>query len=134
MSNFSEYLQEEITSWVKGSTLATAPSSILLALSTADPLDDASGIAEPSAMNYARKTIALGTVTSVNGTGSTVSGPTSDTIFGAATGSWGTIAYWAIYENTGTNMLFHGSVSASKNIASGDSFVVNANSLTLIVR
>jgi hypothetical protein len=134
MSNFSEYLQEEVVNWLKGTDVDTAPTSLLLALSTADPLDDGSAIAEPVAKGYARKTIALGSLSSVNGTGTTVAGPTSDTIFGPATGSWGSITHWAIFENAGTNMLFHGSITAAKTIANGDSFVVNASALSIIVR
>ena len=134
MSNFSTYLEQEIVNFLKGTDVDTAPTSLLLALSTADPLDDKSGIAEPSAMGYARKTIALGSLSSVNSTGTTVSGPTSDTIFGPASGSWGSITHWAIFENAGTNMLFHGEITTPKTISSGDSFVVNANALTIIVR
>ena len=134
MANFSSYLETQITSWLKASTFATAPTSLICALSTADPLDDASGIAEPVAMGYSRETIDLGTPSSVNGVGTTVTGPTAAVVFGPASGTWGSIAYWALYENTGTNMLFHGSVTAAKNVVSGDSFVVNANSLSIIIR
>jgi hypothetical protein len=134
MSSFSTYLEQEIVNFLKGTNVDTAPTSLLLALSTADPVDDKSGIAEPSAMGYARKTIVLGSLSSVNGTGTTVTGPTSDTIFGPATGSWGSITHWAIFENAGTNMLLHGSITAAKTVGNGDSFVVNANSLSIVVR
>jgi hypothetical protein len=85
-------------------------------------------------MGYARKTIAMGALSSVNGTGTTFTGPTSDTIFGPSSGSWGSITHWAIFENAGTNMLFHGSITAAKTVSSGDSFVVNANALSIVIR
>ena len=134
MSAFSAYLEQEIIGFLKGTTVDAAPTSLLLALSTADPLDDKSGIAEPVAMGYARQTIVLGTPASSNGVGTTVTGPTTDLVFGPATGAWGSITHWAIFENTGTNMLLHGAITAPKDIASGDSFVVNADALTVIVR
>jgi hypothetical protein len=134
MANFSTYIQEQFTSWLKAGTFATAPTSLICALSTADPLDDASGIAEPVAMGYSRETVDLGAASSVNGVGTTVTGPSAAVVFGPATGDWGSIAYWALYENAGTNMLFHGSVTAAKTVVSGDSFVVNANSLSIIIR
>ena len=134
MSNFSAYLEQEIVGWLKASTFATAPTSLLCALSKASPLDDASGISEPVSMGYTRKAVDLGTPSSVNGVGTTVSGPTSVVVFGPASGTWGSITHWALYDNTGTNMLFHGAVTASKNVVAGDSFVINIDSLTIVVR
>ena len=134
MSSFSAYTEQQIVGWLRAATFATAPSSLILGLSTADPLDDGSGLAEPSGMNYSRKTVDLGVPSSVNGIGTTTTGPSTDVIFGPASGTWGSIGYWALFENAGTNMLLHGSVTAAKNVVSGDSFVVNANSLTIIIR
>ena len=49
-----------------------------------------------------------------------------------ATGSWGTIGWVAVWDNsTGGNMLFHGALTTSKTIASGDVFRVPAGDLDI---
>lgn len=68
-----------------------------IALSTTDPGEDGSGIAEPSGNNYSRVTVAN------NGTnwGAAVSGEKSnvtDIVFPEASGSWGTLSHWAMYD------------------------------------
>ena len=133
MAAFTAYLEDMICDWLKGVAADAAPASLLLALSTADPLDDGSGLAEPVGFNYSRQAIAFGAHVAANGVGSQMSN-TGNILYTASGGAWGIIAFWAIYDNTGTNMLLHGSFATSKNIQDGDSFVVNIGSMALTIR
>jgi hypothetical protein len=97
-------------------TTPMAQTSIYVGLSTADPLDDASGLAEPAGGAYARVLHNSWDTASSRATENT--GTIS---FPEATGSWGTITHFGIFDSlSGGTMLAHGSLSASKTIGSGD--------------
>ena len=102
-----------------------------MGLSTADPGDDGSGLAEPSGGAYAR-------VATAASDWNTASGGSLDNAsaieFSEATASWGTITHFALFDAaTAGNMLAHGSLTASKTISSGDtaSFAAGALDVTL---
>jgi len=132
--NGSTYLEQTTSDWVKGVAIDAPPAGLLLALSTADPLDDGSGIAEPVGLGYARQAFLFGAYASVVGVGTTMTGPTVDLVY-TSTGAWGTITHWAIFRSDlGGEMLFHGAVTVPKLIGAGDSFVANQDSLGLVTR
>ena len=127
MGSFSNHWENEILDHIFGkglynATLGTGGSypdvAIYVGLSTADPLDDASGLAEPSGNGYARvqtsssdwNAASAGTIDNAN-----------ELAFPEATGSWGTITHFALFDAaTAGNMLAHGVLSQSKAINSGD--------------
>jgi len=117
MGSFSDYWENKILDHIFGKTSYT-PATIYVGLSTADPLDDASGLAEPSGNGYARvQTAASDWNVATNGTVDNA----NDITFPEATGSWGTITHFALFDAaTGGNILAHGALSASKTIGSGD--------------
>ena len=124
MSAFSNYLENKILLHVLSNTAYTSPTTVYLGLHTADPTDAGSGT-EVSGGSYARQSFA-----------STISGNaasnTSAIEFPTATGSWGTVDWVAVWDNlTGGNLLFHGALTASKTIASGDVFRVPAGDLDI---
>ena len=124
MSAFSNYLENKILLHVLSNTAYTSPTTVYLGLHTADPTDAGSGT-EVSGGSYARQSFA-----------STISGNaasnTSAIEFPTATGSWGTVGWVAVWDNlTGGNLLFHGALTASKTIASGDVFRVPAGDLDI---
>jgi hypothetical protein len=53
MGSLSDYYEKKFLDHVFNVAF-TAPSTLYIFLSTADPLDDASAVAEPSGFNYAR--------------------------------------------------------------------------------
>ncbi|KKL18933.1 hypothetical protein LCGC14_2470590, partial [marine sediment metagenome] len=53
--SFNDYTENKVLDHIVGKTSFTMPTAYV-GLSTADPLDDASGLAEPSGNNYARVT------------------------------------------------------------------------------
>jgi hypothetical protein len=124
VSAFSNYLENKILLHVLSNTAYTSPTTVYLGLHTADPTDAGTGT-EVSGGSYARQSFA-----------STVSGNaasnTSAIEFPTATGSWGTVGWVGVWDNlTGGNLLFHGALTASKTIASGDVFRVPAGDLDI---
>ena len=130
MGSFSDYLENKILDHIFGVTAYTAETTVKVALSTADPLDTGLGLAEPSGNNYARVSVTN------NGTNwdTAVNGATANKTaitFPTASGSWGTITHFAIFDNAGTNMLVHGSLGTSKAVGTGDTPKFNIGDLTI---
>lgn len=115
MGSISDHLENELLDHVFGVGAYTPP-TIYIGLSTADPLDDASGLAEPSGNNYARKAHSAWTVAA-----SRTLSNTGAITFNQASGPWGTITHYAIFDALSAgNMLAHGSLSESKGVVSGN--------------
>ena len=113
MGSLSLYSEEALINHAFNGVAYTPAATLYLALSTADPLDDASGLAEPAAGGYARAAIAFSAAASRAVVQSGV------VTFPQATAAWGTITHYAIMDAaTGGNMLAHGSfVSAFSPVA-----------------
>ena len=125
MSAMSDYLELKFLDHFTGTASTSAPSAVYLGLSTASLNDDASGT-ELSGSGYTRKAI---TFASASG-GSIASNSAVE--FPSATGSWGTVSHWGIWDASSSgNLLFHGAFSASKAIATGDILKVASGSLTI---
>ncbi|NIT58632.1 MAG: hypothetical protein GWN00_21115 [Aliifodinibius sp.] len=125
MGSISDHLEDELLDHVFNASY-TPPSTVYLALSTADPGDDAAGISEPVGNNYSRKAITF------DAAASRLINQTSTVTFDQATGSWGTISHWAIYDaSSGGNMMAHGSLSASKAVVSGNTPSVAAGEVDI---
>ena len=118
MGSFSDYLENKILDHVVGKTAYTMP-TVWVGLSRADPLDDASGLDEPSEHGYARVETAGADWNAASG-GAT-SNANAITFPQASGGSWGELTHFALFDAaTGGNMLPHGTLSASKTIEDGD--------------
>ncbi len=116
MGSFSNYLENKVLDHIFKTASFTVPTNIYVALSTADPLDTFAGIAEPVGNAYAR--VVCNTWDAASG-GATAN--TGAVTFVAASGSWGTITHFALYDAiTGGNGLAHGSLTTSKAITTGD--------------
>lgn len=122
MGSFGDYLEKELLDHVFGNAAYAAPATLYLALSTADPLDDGSGLTEPAGGSYARLAVANNATNWPAATGATATksnGVQFDFI--TATASWGVITHMAIMDAaSGGNMLGHASLATSKTIDSGD--------------
>jgi len=116
MGSLSNYVENEILDHVLLTGDWAQPSALYVGLSTADPTDDGSGIAEPSGNGYARVQHDAWDAAASRATENT--GTIS---FPEATGAWGTITHFFISDaSTAGNMIAHGALSASKTIGSGD--------------
>lgn len=116
MGSFSDYLENQLLRHAFKIGAYTQPTNLYVALSTADPTDDGSGIAEPVGSGYARKNHNAWVELS-----NSVVENDGEIVFDEATGNWGTISHFAIFDAlTGGNMLGHGAVTTPKAFVSGD--------------
>jgi len=128
MGGFSDYWENKILDHIFGKGSYTPP-TIYVGLSTADPTDDGSGLAEPSSNGYARvQTSASDWNAASNGSLDNA----GDITFAQATGNWGTITHFALFDAaTSGNMLAHGALSQSKAISESDTARFEAGDLDI---
>lgn len=114
MSAMSDYLENEILDHILGTGAYTMPSAVYVGLSTGSFNDDNSGV-ELTGNNYSRQSITFGAASS-----STASNDAA-VDFPAATGSWGTVSHFGLFDaSTGGNLLIHGALTISKSVSTGD--------------
>jgi hypothetical protein len=115
MGSFGDYLEDALINHITGKTAFTMLGHLYVALSTADPTDDASGMAEPSSGSYARVETHPADWAASSG------GATSNSAiieFPESTGSWGNCTHFAIFDaDTVGNMLGHGQLTAARNVS-----------------
>jgi hypothetical protein len=110
----SDYLENEILDHILGTGAYTMPTTVYVGLSTGSFNDDNSGT-ELTGNNYSRQSISFGAASS--GTASN----DAAVEFSAATGSWGTVSHFGIFDAASSgNLLIHGALTASKVIETGD--------------
>jgi hypothetical protein len=128
MGSFSDYWENKILDHIFGKGSYTPP-TIYVGLSTVDPTDSGSGLAEPNGNGYARvQTSASDWNAASNGTLNN----SSDITFNQATGNWGTITHFALFDAaTAGNMLAHGELSQSKSISESDTARFEAGDLNI---
>ncbi len=122
MGSISDYGENALVGHVCGSAY-TPEATVYLTLSTADPTDDASGLAEPDDTAYARQSISFDAAASRKVVqAADVSFPTFN-----GDGAGGDVSHWAIMDaETGGDMLAHGSMSQSFSIIEGLEVVIAA--------
>ena len=108
-----------------------------MSLHTAAP-DDNSGGNEATYAGYARVNIASLMTSSTTGSSpeQTITATnTGDINFPASTGATQTVTHWAIWSDqtlgTGANLMYSGSLSASRSVQSGDVVVIPAGQLVI---
>lgn len=127
MSAASDYLELKLLDHSLGTASFTAPSNVYVGLFTSSPGDDDSGT-EVSDVGtaYTRKIATFAAAT--GGSAST----NATITFDAATANWGTISHIGIYDaSSAGNLLFHGAVTTSKTIETGDTFQISSGNLTI---
>lgn len=124
--SFSNYLETKVLDHVFGGTAYTAPSTLYVALFTADPTDANSGTEVTTVGTaYARQTVTFTT------SGATTSND-SAVEYATATSNYGTVSHIGIYDaSTGGNLLAHASLTSSKTIETGDVFRIPAGDLDI---
>lgn len=125
MGSLADHSENELLDHVCNAAY-TPPATVYLGLSTADPTDDASGLAEPSGNGYVRKAITFGAAASRE------VAQNADVTFDQASGAWGTITHWALFDaESAGNMLAHGALAASKEVVSGNTPSVASAEVTV---
>ena len=129
MAAASDYLENKLLDHSLGTASFTSPGTVYVGLHTGSPLDNDLGANEVSGGSYVRKSAAF----SPAGTLIAGSASTNATItFDAATANWGTITHISLYDaSTAGNLLFHGAVTTSKTIETGDTFQISTGNLTI---
>tara|TARA_R100001594_G_scaffold133502_1_gene174245 strand:+ start:1201 stop:1587 length:387 start_codon:yes stop_codon:yes gene_type:complete len=125
MSAMSDYLENEILDHILSVGSLTMPANIYVGLSTGSFSDDNSGT-ELSGSGYTRKEITFAAASSAS------SASNATVTFPTATGSWGAVSHWGIFDASSSgNLLVHGAFASSKTIASGDVLRINSGDLTV---
>ena len=119
----SYYLDNALLNAVLNGVAYVAPAAITVALYTAAPGPSGGGT-EVAGGSYARTACTFGAP--VNGS---LSNNASCT-FPQASAGWGTVVAFALFDNSG-NMLWYGSLTASKTINSGDQLTFGAGGITV---
>ena len=121
----TDFLEDSMLNHVLRNTAYTPASTIYVALFTATP-GEAGGGSEVTGNNYARKAVTFGAPSAGTITNS------ADVVFDQASGSWGTISYFALFDAlTNGNMLYYGALTSSKTINSGDQLKFAAGGITV---
>ena len=131
MSAFSNYLEDQITGWIAGTTFAAAPTATFVQLYSQDPTDAGSA----TGALYSRVSIASGAGSWTRGTGNagTITNASAFTITSSATAT-ASATHVAVWDaSTAGNLLFFGQLTTAKTVASGDEVKFNASALTLTV-
>jgi hypothetical protein len=127
MAALSDYAEKLLLDFLMTTGTATRPTAWYVGLFTSAP-NDAGGGTEVSGSGYARQSVAFDAATSGAGTTSN----TGDVVFTAAGGSWGTITHIGIFDaSTAGNLLWHGSLVASKTVADGDTLQFSTGNIDL---
>jgi hypothetical protein len=136
MAGKSQYLENALLNWVKGTTFPAAPATVYVALFTTAPTNDAGASAvEVSGNAYARAAITTTTQWSAISGAPAAAGQISNSAtvtFATPTGSWGTIVAIGIYDALTVGNLLYWNTITSQAIASGvvASFAVGALVIT----
>jgi len=125
MSAMSDYLENKVLDHILGTTAYTQPTNVYVGLSTASFADDNSGT-ELSGSGYARVSASFNAASSGSADNSAA------IEFSAATGSWGTVSHFGIFDaSSAGNLLIHGSFTTAKVIGSGDILKITAGDLDI---
>jgi hypothetical protein len=129
MAALSDYAEKLLLDWMMTNGSATRPTAWYVALYTAAPSDSGGGT-EVSGSGYARQAVTFDAAATPGGTTSN----TGAVSFTAAGGSWGTITHIGIHDALSSgNLLWHGSMTASKTIADGDTLEFAIGNIDLTI-
>jgi len=127
----SDYLETKILDHIFNKLAYTAPANLFIGLSTADPLDGGTGLAEPVGNGYARVSTAAADWNSAT-SGAAKTDNANAITFPQASGSWGTVTHFIISDAlSGGNILFSGTVSPSQTISTNNTPNFPAGSLSV---
>jgi hypothetical protein len=125
MSAMSNYLENEILDHILGTGSYTMPSAVYIGLSTGSFGDGNTGT-ELTGSGYAR------VAATFNAAASGTADNASAIQFAAATGSWGSVSHFGVFDAASSgNLLIHGAFSTAKTIASGDILKIDAGDLDI---
>jgi len=130
MAGFSNYTQNAILNWLKGTTMPTAPAALYVGLFNGDPTDAGSGGDEVTTdiRTAGRLAATFGAVS-----GNTSIANSAEVDFGAAAGGE-TVSHFAIFDAaSGGNMLGSAALASSQTVVTGNLVKFAVGALTITV-
>jgi hypothetical protein len=130
----SNYLENALLDHVLGGGSYSRAATVYIALFTdtnTQSQRDAGTVTEVSGSAYARVSVTNNSTNWPAASGSSKSNGTAIT-FPTPTGSWGTVTAFGIYDaSTAGNLLYHGDLTASQAVASGNAVVFDVGALVV---
>jgi hypothetical protein len=130
--SFSDYLELKLLDYVFSAASFTSPANLFVALFTATPSDSGGGT-EVTGGSYARVSV-TNNATNWPAAAAGAKSNGTDIIFVTATGNWGTVVSFGIFDaSTAGNLICWGDVTPNKAINSGDTakFAIGSVGVTL---
>lgn len=131
--SFTDFLELEVLDQLFGGLDYTEGANIWLGLSTTTPTDAGGNFTEPVGNGYARPSFANNKTTWTTAAAGALANAI-EMAFAAATGAWGTVTHFGIFDAvTGGNLLATGVLSVAKTIDDGDTpkFAIGTLDITL---
>jgi len=141
MSAMSNFLENKLVDQLFRAQAAPTTSTLYIGLFTAAPSDSGGGT-EVSGNNYSRATVtsslanwagtqSAGSTIASSGTGGVTSNNGAIT-FATPSATWGTVTHFGIFDAASAgNLLFHGALTTSKTVNSGDTVSFPVGTLTV---
>jgi hypothetical protein len=138
-NNASDYLELKLLQHIfanNGGSTYTSPAdnSIYVSLHTGSPADANDGANEISGAGYTRSNASDALTWTVSQSSGTTTAVNDQAIpFPQATGNYSAdVTHIGIYDAASSgNLLFHGALTVSKTVTTGDTFQINAGALTI---
>ena len=133
MSALSNYLENALLTWIKGTDMPAAPAAVYVALFDGDPTDAASGgneITNTIKGSTTRTAVAFGAV-SDSGAAKQIANSADVTIVASAVAGADATHLGIFDAATAGNLLYHGALTASKTFNTGDEVKFAAGALIL---
>jgi len=131
--SFTDFLELEVLDQLFGGLDYAEPVNWFIGLSTTTPTDAGGNFTEPVGNGYARVSIANDKVTWTTAAAGALENAI-EVIFAQATGSWGTVTHFGIFDAlTAGNLVATGALGTAKLIDNGDTakFAVGDLDITL---
>jgi len=129
MAALSDYAEKLVLDWLMTTGSATRPTDWYVALYTAAPSDSGGGT-EVSTGGYARQAVTFAAASSPGGT----TDNTTTVSFTASGDNYGTITHIGLFDAvSGGNLLWHGSMTASKTVNDGDTLEFSVGNIDLSI-
>ena len=127
MAALSDYSEKLLLDWAMTTGSATRPTAWYVALYTVAPSDSGGGT-EVSGSGYARQSVTFDAASSPGGTTSN----TGAVSFTASGGAFGTVVAIGIFDAVSSgNLLWHGTMTASKTVDDGDTLEFSIGNIDL---
>lgn len=127
MPGFSDYIENAVLNWLRGTAMPTAPAGLYVGLFSSDPTDASSGGTEVTTTVRAAGRPAATFGASTTGTMSN----SAKVDFGNAAGG-ATVSHFALFDAaSGGTKLFSGALTLSKTVTQGDPVYFDVGSLTI---